>query len=118
MGICILSISTIYSKVSSSSNAKEKSLNRVFHTGGICRSKGMEHRGCALGTITALSGSASTTPFYMVLPMGAQNYSTLGSIDRGTIHAESFKLIQLLSLTKFPFRPSARSLELSSGEVS
>jgi hypothetical protein len=95
-----LSIAAIDQKIEGSRESTEQSKDGLFDTRGI----------------TTVAGTALTTLFDPVLPMGAKNDGIFWRVAGVSVHTDLLKLVKLFDFKLVPERPCVQSLEATTSE--
>ena len=83
----ILSVATINTKVSGSSEGKEQSLDRLFNTGRVSLDSCTEAWGSTDGSITAMAGTMVTIGLDAIVLMRSEYNRSRGTGARCAVHA-------------------------------
>ena len=118
VGIGILGIATVDFVTKLGSEGKEKSLDGLLNTGGVCGCNAMENGGRFRGTITTVAGAAGPITFNRILPVGPEDNGLVRFRNRGAKHAESMEMIKLLVFAVAPFRPGGEVFKLATRKTS
>lgn len=117
MGVGISSITAVDAVAKVGGEGEEHMLYRLFNTGRVRSSKGMEGRSCPRRAVTAVAGASSAIAFDSVAPMGTEDNGPVWTRDGGAKHSEGMEMVKLLVFTGAPCRPGAKFLEFLTGHV-